>query len=183
MKKGIGKKILLGVVVVLAIFLGYVAMQPGEYAVAREVTINASPEAIFPHVSEPKKMNVWNPWAEMDPTAKFSYAGPESGVGAKTIWEDGKQMGTGSATVIEQVPNASVKTRLEFKKPNEMVQDAIITLTPNGTQTTVRWAVSGHNSFMGRIFCTLFMNMEKMISETFDKGLAKLKTIVETPAN
>ena len=115
---------------------------------------------------------------ELDPQAKVTFTGPEEGVGAKTSWAGGKDLGTGSATVTESIPNSIVKTKLEYAEPFVMIQFAEITLTPNGNQTVVRWSVSGENKFIGRIFC-FFMNMDEMIGGTFQKGLNKLKGIVE----
>ena len=59
-----------------------------------------------------------------------------------------------------------------------MSQLAEITLSPTTDGTMVRWSVTGKNTFIGRLFC-LFMNMDKMVGDQFEKGLAKLKNIVE----
>ncbi|MGE0172983.1 MAG: SRPBCC family protein [Oligoflexales bacterium] len=173
------KKIALAAVVVVALFLIYVATQPSDYTVSREVTINAPAEAVFPYVNESQKMNSWNPWTEIDPNAKITFSGPEGGVGAATSWEGGDQLGTGTATVTESVPNQLVRTKLAYVKPFEMVQDSSVELTPApGSTTRVKWSVNGHNTFVSRIFC-VFMNMDEMVGGTFEKGLGKLKTMVE----
>lgn len=176
------KKILLLLLAIVAGFLGYIGLQPPTYLVYREVTINAPPEIIFPLINNAKLMNTWNPWMEIDPDVKITFSGPEEGVGAKTSWTGGKNLGTGSATVSEVVPNISVKTKLEYVEPHTMTQVAEISLKPSGSQTLVRWSVSGENVFIGRIFC-FFMNMDKMIGDTFEKGLGKLKNITEKSAN
>jgi hypothetical protein len=61
-----------------------------------------------------------------------------------------------------------------------MSQMAEVSLTPSADGTVVKWAVSGKNSFMGRLMCT-FMDMDKMIGGQFMQGLTKLKSLVEKP--
>ncbi len=176
------KKVLLGLGLLIGGFLIYVAMQPAEFSVTREVAIKAPAEAIFPYINNSRKMNSWNPWSKVDPQAQMEFSGPEEGVFAKTSWDSKGQMGTGSATVMESVENGSVRTKLEYTKPFAMTQDAIISLIPSGDSTIVRWSVGGKNSFIGRVFCT-FMNMDKQVGGTFEQGLATLKSMVEIPGD
>ena len=173
------KKILIGLVVIIAVFMGYVALQPAEYTISREISINASADKIFPHVNNSKLMNDWNPWMKFDPTAKVTFSGPDAGVGTKTSWEGGEKLGTGSATVYESVTNSRVKTKLEYSEPFVMSQDAEISLTPAENQTIVRWSVSGKNNLIGRAMC-IFMNMDKMVGGTFEEGLKNLKATLES---
>ena len=55
---------------------------------------------------------------------------------------------------------------------------AEVSLTRALDGTLVRWSVTGHNSFIGRIAC-LFMNMDKIVGDEFEKGLDKLKLFTE----
>ena len=172
------KRIFLILLVVVIGFLGYVALQPSHYTIYREVTVNAAPDVIFPYINNAQKMNSWNPWMELDPQAKITFSGPEEGVGSKTSWVGGKDLGSGTATVTESVSNVLVKTKLDYTEPFVMSQLAEISLRLEGNQTVVRWSVSGDSAFVARLFC-FFMNMDKMIGGTFEKGLSKLKTLAE----
>jgi hypothetical protein len=40
--------------------------------------------------------------------------------------------------------------------------------------------MSGKKNFMAKAFC-MFVSMDKMIGKDFEKGLSKLKTVVEPP--
>ncbi len=175
------KRALLFIGVVIAVFLAYVAVQPSEYTISRETVVHAKPEVVFPYMNNVKKTNEWMPWSDMDKEVKMSYAGPEEGVGAISSWESSGQMGVGKATVVESVPNASVKTKIEYFKPMTMQQVSDFTLTPVAEGTKVRWSVNGHNNFVGRVFC-VFMNMDKMVGGSFEAGLGKLKKMVEGSA-
>jgi uncharacterized protein YndB with AHSA1/START domain len=171
-------KVLVVLAVLMAGFFIYVAVQPSEYLIARETVVKASPEAIFPHINNSKKMNDWMPWKEHDPQVVTTFSGPEEGVGSTSSWNSPGQMGEGEAVVLESQPNKLVKTRLSNKRPFKMEQLAEVSLEPVAEGTKVRWAVSGNNTFMGRLMC-VFINMDKMIGGQFEKGLSNLKATVE----
>lgn len=175
------KKILIGLVIVIVIFLTFVAMQPGTYRVTRSLTIAAAPEVVFPHVNDLKKWAAWNSWEKLDPNMKLTYAGPEAGVGASYSWVGNSNVGEGKMTITGSKPNESIQLKLEFFKPMAGVSDAEVTFKPQGNQTEVTWSMSGENNFIAKAMC-LFMNMDKMIGGEFEKGLAALKAIAETPA-
>ena len=51
-------------------------------------------------------------------------------------------------------------------------------LKPEGSGTVVTWSMYGPNQFIGKVM-GLFMDCEKMCGDEFNKGLAKLKNVVE----
>lgn len=162
----------------ISLLLLYVGVQSPKMNISRELLIKASPEAIFPFINNSRKANDWMPWSESDPQVVTVYSGPEEGLGSKSSWESPGKMGTGQAVVVESVLNQIVKTQLTYTKPMEMEQLAEFSLTPNPEGTFVRWSVSGNNNFIGRLVC-VFMNMDKEVGGNFEKGLNKLKTLVE----
>lgn len=172
------KKILGAVGVIVALFLVYVAFQPADYVISREIKINAPAEKIFPFLNSSKLAEKWGPWSEVDPEAKMVYSGPDEGVGAQTSWDSGKQLGTGSATIAESVINQKVGIKLEYVKPMNMSQYAEYIITPSDAGSVVTWKVQGKNTFMGRVMC-VFVNMDKMVGGMFEKGLSNLKNLVE----
>lgn len=171
-------KIGLAVVAIVAVFLVYVAMKPADYMISRELAINATPEKIFPYLNGSKLANNWMPWKEVDPQAEMAFEGPEFGPGAKTSWDSKGQLGKGSATILESVPNQRVRIRLAYVRPFEMEQEAEYVVRPAGEQNIVTWSVRGKNNFIGRAMCA-FMNMDKMVGGNFERGLANLKALVE----
>jgi len=42
----------------------------------------------------------------------------------------------------------------------------------------VTWSMTGKNNFMAKAI-HLFMNMDKMVGDQFEKGLAQMKSVVE----
>jgi len=173
------KKIALGVVALIVVIVGYAAIQPAEYEISRETTINAPAAKVFPYLNNSKLADQWGPWKEVDPAAKMGFSGPDAGVGSKTSWESDKQLGTGSATIVESVENERVGIQIEYTKPMPMTQDSLYLVKANGNQSVVTWKVTGRNNVVGRVMC-LFMNMDKTVGGMFEKGLSNLKTLVES---
>jgi Polyketide cyclase / dehydrase and lipid transport len=172
-------KILIGVLVVIGLIFVVGATRPADFSVARKIEINATPEKIFPWLNNSKQMNAWMPWIIVDPKMTMTYSGPDEGVGSIASWNSTGQMGIGSATITESIPNKTVKTKLVYTKPFEATQFAEFNMTANGPTTTVEWSVNGQKGLIMRTIC-MFMNMDKMMNDTFDQGLQKLKTTVET---
>lgn len=170
--------IVLVLVAVIATILLLASLRPSEYTIAREITIDKPAEPIFDYLQNPKRMELWAPWKTLDPHLIMSYSGPNAGVGAKASWDSPGKMGAGSATVVGIVPNKTVRTKLEYKRPFTMNQDAEISIVQSGSQSVVKWSVQGHNGFMQRVVF-LFMNMDKMVGGNFESGLSNLKSLLE----
>lgn len=175
------KKFLLVLVVLVVGFAGVVAMQPADYKIERSTTINAPPSVVFAQVNDFHNWEAWSPWAKLDPNAKNSFEGPSSGVGAIFKWSGNDKVGEGKMTLTESKPNELIRIRLDFLKPFEDTSNVEFTFKPQGDQTVVTWAMTGHKNFVGKAFC-LFMNMDKTLGGEFDKGLASMKTAAETAA-
>lgn len=171
-------KIAKTLLVVLGVFLGYVALKPSHYEISRSVTIQAPADKVFPFVNTRTLANSWNPFILQDADIKLSYAGPEVGVGSQTHWESSKQMGVGTATVIESIPNQKVLVKLEYTKPFRMHQEAAFLLASQGSDTILTWKAYGENNFFSRVLCT-FVNMDKKVGDSFAVGLQTVKNRVE----
>lgn len=176
------KKVALAILAVLVLFLGWVALQSPDYVISRQIAIQAPAEKIFPYLNNSRLAERWGPWLEVDPDAKMSYSGPDAGVGSKSSWDGGKQLGTGSATIVDSVPNQRVGIQLEYVKPMTMTQYSEYLVSSSGSESTVTWKVTGKNNFMGRLMC-VFVNMDKVVGGMFEKGLSKLKRLVEAEGN
>jgi hypothetical protein len=163
----------------IALFLFIVvAGQPGEFKLVRSTTIAAPPENVFPHVNDLHKWDAWSPWAKLDPNAKNSFEGAETGVGSAMSWEGSKKIGAGKMTITESRANESVGFRLEFIRPFKATNTAEFVFKRAGNQTEVVWSMSGKSNLFFKVF-GLFMNCDDMAGRDFEKGLASLKAIAE----
>jgi len=172
------KKILIALAAIVTIFVIVIAMQPSEFRVERSTKIAAPAETVFAQVNDLHKWDAWSPWAKLDPDAKISFEGPESGDGATLHWSGNRQVGEGTMTIAESRPNELIKIKTDIVKPMQVSNSSEFNLKPDGDQTQVTWAVYGHQNFIGRAFC-LVMNGKKMMGEMLDKGLVQLKSVSE----
>jgi hypothetical protein len=175
------KKISIAIVVLVAAFLVVVALQPSGFTITRSATIASPAAAVFAQVNNFHHWSAWSPWAKLDPAMKETYEGPEAGTGAVYSWDGNSEVGAGRMTLIESRTNELVRIKLEFLRPFASVNSTDFTFQPQGDkgdQTAVTWTMAGKNNFMSKAFC-LFMNMDKIVGEDFEKGLAQMKALVE----
>jgi hypothetical protein len=173
--------ILLGLAAVIGAFVVVVLMQPADFRVSRTATIAAAPEVVFAQVNDFHNWQKWSPWAKLDPAAKNSFEGPESGNGAIFRWEGNSEVGKGSTTITESVPNERVRMKLEFIEPFAGTSDVEFTLKPAGEETELTWNMASKNDFLGKVM-GLFMDCEKMCGDQFEQGLANLNELVANSA-
>jgi hypothetical protein len=170
--------IVLALAVIALILIVAIAGQPNEFVVSRQTRIGGSAEQIFPHVNELRNWEAWNPWAPLDPNCQLTYSGPSAGVGASYAWSGNNKIGAGRNTITESRPNERVRFRLEFLKPMVATNTAEFTFQSDGGSTVLTWTMSGKRNFPGKLF-GLVLNCDKMIGNHFEKGLAKIKSLVE----
>lgn len=172
------EKILLGLVVVIAAFLGVVALQPSDFRIARSAVVAAPAPEVFAQVNDFHKWEAWSPWGKLDPAAKATFDGPPAGKGAIFRWAGNNQIGEGTMTLTESRPSDLVRIKIDFVKPMAGTSVAEFTFKPQGSQTAVTWAMMGQNNFFAKAIC-MFMDQDKVIGSYFEKGLASLKSVVE----
>jgi hypothetical protein len=172
-------KILIAIAVIVVVFVVVVALQRSDFRVARSTTISARAPAVFAQVNDFHKWEAWNPWGKIDPAIRQAYEGAAAGNGAVYTWVGNKNVGEGRMTITESRPSELIRIRLEFFKPFAGTNTAEFTFKPEGNQTAVTWTMFGNNNFMAKAI-HLFMNMDKMIGGQFEKGLADMKSIVES---
>ena len=112
---------------------------------------------------------------------KKEFSGAAAGNGAVYSWAGNNDVGEGRMTITDSRPSDFIKIKLEFVKPFTATNSTDFTFTSQGNQTNVKWTMSGDNNFVGKAF-SMFMNMDKMIGNDFEKGLAQMKTVSEAAA-
>jgi hypothetical protein len=172
------KIILIVIVVLIAAILAYAATRPNNFRVQRSASINASPEKIFPLIADFHNWASWSPWEKKDPAMKRTFSGAPSGKGAAYAWEGNKDVGSGRMEITEATSPSKVTIQLDFIKPFEGHNIAELSLQPAGGATNVTWEMHGPMAFVMRVF-GIFVNMDKMIGNDFETGLANLKAVAE----
>jgi hypothetical protein len=169
---------IIGIILLVIIAIGLVAvlMQPGQAHIEKSIVINAPASSVFPEVSDFQKFNAWSPWAKMDPEAKQTIEGPAASVGHKMAW-DGPKTGTGTQWTEEIRENEYVKNGMKFGGSETTYYNEFI-LTPEGDGTKVTWTYDGANA--GLSGKAMWLVMGSMLSNQYEQGLNDLKQIVES---
>jgi len=176
------KKILIALAAIILIFVVVVALQPSEFQMDRSITIAAPQADVFAQVNDFHKWDAWSPWAKLDPQAKVTFEGPPEGEGTVMTWSGNSEVGEGKMTLTESRPNELVKTRVDMVKPFEGTSTSEFTFKPEGDQTAVTWSVAAHHNFMEKALC-LVMGGKTMMSDLMEKGLAQMKSVVESKSS
>lgn len=171
------KKLIATLILAVIVFAAVGFFLPRTAHVERSITIDAPPSAVFTVLNGFKQFNHWSPWADIDPNATTTLAGPPAGVGAKMSWAGNAEVGTGSQEILESTPYSQIKLRLVFGEfPGDFV--ATYTLAPEGAGTKLTWGFDADygNSILGRYFGLL---SDSMLGPDYEKGLARLENFVE----
>lgn len=166
------------VLVLIVVFIGYVASRDGKFHYERSGVINASADKIFPYLSNFKLGGEWSPFEKVDPNMKKTFTGEDGAVGAKMEFEGNKDAGSGKLELLALIPNQSVDIKLTMIKPFPAENLVQYKLTPEDEGTRFTWIMSGDGGFMGKLM-NVFIDCEKMIGDQFDVGINNLKTLIE----
>jgi uncharacterized protein YndB with AHSA1/START domain len=178
MIKTIAIAVVVLLVVAVVVVLGLAAMKPDTFRVQRAMAIKAPPERIYALINDFRTWGQWSPWEKKDPAMKRTFSGPASGKGAAYAWEGDKNVGQGSMEIVDSVAPSRIAIKLDFVKPFEAHNTVLFTLEPSGDATNVNWDMQGPTPFFGKII-HVFLDMDKMVGNDFETGLANLKAASE----
>lgn len=173
-------KILKKIVIVLAVLFGlYILISlflPSKVRVERSILINTPPAVVFPQVNNFHNWQSWSYWDNIDPAMKSTYEGPESGKGAKHIWEsEHKSVGHGNMTITESKPDKEILTDLEFEAHGISHGGWTFKDSAGGCFVTIYMEMD--MGFLGR---PMGLMMDKMLGSDFEKTLEGLKKHCES---
>jgi hypothetical protein len=171
-------KILIALAVVVAGLAVIIALQPSDFRISRTATIAAPAPVVFAQVNDFHNWTAWSPWAKLDPAMKQTYEGASAGPGAIYTWVGNREVGEGRMTIVESRPSELIRVKLDFVKPFAGTSVAQFTFRPEGDRTAVTWTMTGEKNFVAKAI-HLVMNMDRMIGDQFDKGLAAMKAVAE----
>ncbi len=177
---GVGVVVGLVVVGVGGLFV-VAAGQPDVTHVERSLVMAATPADVMPALTDLKVFEEqWSPWADLDPNQTVTYSPSTVGAGAWYTWSGDENVGAGKMS-ITAVEAARVDTLVEFTAPFQSTAKGAWTVAAEGQGARVTWSFDSENDLMAKAF-GLFMDMDQMLGADFDKGLNKLKPIVEAAA-
>jgi uncharacterized protein YndB with AHSA1/START domain len=174
---------MLGLIIVLAIsaVLIVAATKPDTFRVERAADISAPPEKVFALINDFGRWTEWSPWEKKDPAMKRTLSGAASGAGARYAWDGNDDVGQGQMSIAESIPPAKVAIKLDFTKPFEAHNDVEFSLVASGDRTRVTWAMQAPTPYFAKII-RVFLDMDRMVGQDFEAGLANLKALAEQQA-
>jgi uncharacterized protein YndB with AHSA1/START domain len=172
-------RLLLRTLLVLLILLVAIGLLlPDSARVERSILIAAPPARVFPQVNDLHAFHAWSPWAALDSDTRYSFEGPEQGVGARMTWHsEQSNVGSGNMRIVRSDPPREVETHLDFGGKGGGT--ATFLLTPEDSdKTLVTWR------FDTRFGWDLFgryvgLMLDKIVGASYEKGLQTLKQRVE----
>jgi hypothetical protein len=157
--------------------LATAAFEPDVFRLQRSTTIAAAPAKVHAFVDDFKRWTLWSPFEHKDPTMRRRYGERTAGPGATYAWEGDGEAGAGAMTMVASTPSR-IAIALDFAKPMASRADVAFTFVPQGDATVVTWSMEAPNSYVSKLL-HVFFDVEKLVGEDFDRGLASLKAIAE----
>lgn len=165
-------------VVAVAAILIYAATKPDTLRVQRATSIKAPPDKIFALINDFNAWGAWSPYEKKDPAMKRTRSGAPIGKGAVYEWDGNKDVGKGRMEIVDTSPPSKITIKLDFEKPFEGHNIVDFTMEPKGDSTNVTWAMQGRSPYFAKVI-GVFINMDRMIGQDFEVGLANLKALAE----
>ncbi len=172
------RKLGLGLVVAVVLFLAIGLLLPRQVRVERSVTVAAPPATVYVQVDGFRTFQKWSPWFARDAAARYAFEGPEFGAGATMRWEsDPHGVGKGSQRITLARPYDRVESEIDFGPQGAAF--AAFRLAPEDGGTKVTWELEadlGANP-LSRWFGLAF---DRRVGPDFERGLANLKRLAES---
>lgn len=174
------KKIIFGLLGIIALLLIMALLMPKDYSVEREITINQPRDSVFNYIKYLKNQDNFSVWAKMDPAMKKTFSGIDGTVGAISAWESkDKNVGVGEQEIKKIVEGERIDFELRFKVPFESTDMAYMTTEAiSPSQTKVKWGFNGKSPYPMNLMLA-FMDMDKMLGKDLETGLNNLKDVLE----
>ena len=176
------KRILWGVAALLLLLILVSFFLPGTVHIERSKVIKAPPATVFSLVNNLRTYDDWMPWNRKDPGMQQTFGDKDAGAGASYSWTStDKEVGNGTLTITESVPDQKVLTSLDFGDMGTSIGGWV--LSPQDSGTRIVWymdsKMTGKNIFHSLVGKYMGLFMDKMVGPDFEQGLDSLKSISE----
>lgn len=174
------RRILLGLVIIIAIPLIAALFIKKDYTVEREIVINKPKQEIFDYIKFLKNQDNYSKWQQMDLHMRKEYKGTDGTVGFISSWKSSKKdVGSGEQEITKITDGERIDTQIRFKEPFESTDNGYMkTIAIDSTSTKVIWGFSGAFPYPMNIM-HLFFDMDKEVGGDLEVGLTNLKAVME----
>ncbi len=172
------KRILLGIVILIALVLLIAAFTKKSYTIKREAVIKKPAMEVYDYVRINKNQVDYNSWYKMDPATKIELRGTDGEVGAVWAW-DSELTGKGEQQIKALNAGSKIDYDITFIKPFAGKAESIVLFEKvDSLQTRVVNTFSSSTPYPMNIML-LFIDMDKMIGNELQNGLNNIKANME----
>lgn len=174
------KGILIGLAGLIALLLIVAIFVKKDINLKREITINKPENEVFDYLKYLKNQDNFSKWNKLDPGMKKNYTGTDGTVGFISAWEStNDNVGVGEQEIKKITQCERIDIEIRFKKPFEATNQAYFTTSfVDENATKVSWGFDSKMPYPMNLM-NLFMDMEKLVGQDFEEGLANLKVVLE----
>ena len=167
------RNLMFAVAVVLVLLLAVAFFLPSTFSVERSGAVAAPAEQVYARFATPRTWAAWSAWTTADDaTLVYTYAGPDSGVGAIMRFT-AKKMGNGELEIVGAEPGRAVDYELRMTG-TDMKVHGHVTFEPDGDGTKVNWRDSGD---LGKNVLLRYLGpmLDKNLAAAYEKSFAGLR--------
>jgi hypothetical protein len=171
------KRILVGLLLLIALIFIIGLFLPRETHLTREVTIAKPRNEVFAYVKDIRNQDHYGKWNLEDPNMDKSYRGTPGTPGFVATW-DSKKVGKGEQEITRVAEGERVDMELRFEKPFKSKAASYMTTSDaDGGQTKVVWGYDGHFDYPMNIMSFF---SKGFMGNAFQTGLDNLKRNLES---
>jgi uncharacterized protein YndB with AHSA1/START domain len=170
---GLLRNLIVAVAVVIILLLAVAFFLPATFSVQRSAVIAAPAEQVYAKFATPRTWARWSAWTtQADSTLVYTYAGPDSGVGAIMKFS-ARKLGNGELQIVEAVPAQIVSYELRMTG-NDMVVHGRVAFEPAEGGTKVTWHDTGN---LGRNVLLRYLGpmLDKFLAAAYERSFAGLR--------
>lgn len=173
-------KILIVILIIIAIPLVVAIFAKKDYHIEKMVTINQPKKVVFDYIRMLRNQDNFSVWASMDPQMNKHYRGTDGNPGFVSGWEStNKNVGKGEQEIKKVTDGERIDYEIRFIKPfTSTAQASMLTDSVSLNETRVTWRFDSRMNYPMNLML-LFMNMDKMVGNDLQRGLVKLKQVLE----
>jgi len=173
------KTFMLLIIFLLAAIIAGGYFIPTDYVIHKNIILSSSPSHIHKYVGDLQYWERWMPWKDENPNMEITTSEKTTGIGANQSWKD--DHGGGSLVITAWSPDKGIEYDLFFKAGKYKCKSTIKYQSISATKIKVTWTMHGNIS-MPIIGGYIAYYMKYSIGPEFNKGLQKLKLVVEQDA-
>ncbi len=171
------KRILVGVLAIIALLLLTALFVKKDYIVEEEVVVNKPKADVFNYVKYAKNHDNFSKWIMQDPLIEKSYRGTDGTVGFVYAWNSTGDAGQGEQETKSITDGQRVDFDVHFIRPIEADATMFFTTDEVGAnQTKVKWTMNGHSPYPLNVM-NLFI--PGVLGKDMLASLTTLKSVLE----